>query len=276
MTPEELMQLYAIVQYAPGKTAAQKLNFLQDLGFDVFNQPQQFVAEEFVPEAQPALRNPVADIYGRNEGYRRVFDAINNNIDPTTAVDQAVEEGVLELPMYGSDAPNPYEIAGQYAQREVENELALMNWQQRTDAERAQFMEKQGRLRQEFEQKQPLSLLDLRGQTEFEALGAPTVNDLMSLTREMERGWTANRPAPKGSTQDLVRMYGERIPRQGAAPAPKPNEGYLSRVWQNEKYTKALEKALGERIGQAQKTFVPTARSEAAFKNIALMKLLGS
>lgn len=278
MTPEELMQLYALTQFAPGNTAAQRLNFLQDLGFDVFGQPQQFVAEEFVPSPTPVVRNPVEDLYGRNEGYRRVFQSILNNVDPVTAVNQAVEEGVLELPMYGSNAPNPYDIANQYAQKEIENEIALTDWQQKTDAERAQFMEKQNRLRQEFEQEQPLSLLDLQGQTEFEALGAPTSQDLMALAREQERGWSAARPAAKGSAQDLARMYGERVPRQGAAPAAQsqPRQGSLTNLWQNEKYTKALERELEKRMGQAQQTFVPTARSEAALKNVALMRLLGS
>jgi len=280
MSPEELMQLYALTQYAPGNTAAQRLNFLQDLGFDLFGRPQQFVAEEFVADPEPYLRNPVADIYGSNEGYLQVFAAINNGVDPTTAVKQAVDAGTLELPLYGSDAPNPYEVASQYAQKEIENEMELANWEQKTGAERAQFMEKQNRLRQEFEQKRPLSFQDLMGQSQYEAMGAPTVDELMNLSEQQRSEWAANRAPARGSVDDMARMYGERVvrPKGAAAPAAPARQPSLPKqdIFRNKQYADALRSQLEKRLGAAQQTFVPTERSQAALQNVALMKLLGS
>jgi hypothetical protein len=218
-------------------------------------------------------------MYGQNEGYRRVFAAINNNVDPVAAVDQAIKDKVLKAPSSFDDKmPNPYDIAAQYAQREVENEMELANWEQKTAADRAEFMGKQNRLRAEFEQKRPLSFADLQGQSQFEAMGAPTVDELMNMSEQQRAGWAADRAPVKGSVQDLARMYGERVPRTGPAPVAPLREPVLPKqdIFRNEKYANALRAELEGRLGRAQQRFVPTDRSEMALKNIALMKLLGS
>ena len=278
MTEEELMLFYILAQMAPGKTGAQRWNMLQDFGFDAFGQPQEFVAEEFVPDPTPYVRNPVADMYGSNEGYRQVFASILNNVDPESAVDQAIKSGLLQEPIaYDSKTPNPYEIARQFAQREIENEMELVDWEQKTGAERAQFLEKQNRLRQEFEQKRPLSFDDLRGVSAYEQMGAPTVDELMEMSAQQRAGWESSRPPARGSLPDMARMYGERVVRQGPAPSAPTREPRLPQqdIFKNKKYADALRARLGERIAQAQQTYVPTERSTAALRNLALMRILG-
>lgn len=278
MTEEELMLFYILAQMAPGKTGAQRWNMLQDFGFDAFGQPQEFVAEEFVPDPTPYVRNPVADMYGSNEGYRQVFASILNNVDPESAVDQAIKSGLLQAPSaYDSKTPNPYEIARQFAQREIENEMELVDWEQKTGAERAQFLEKQNRLRQEFEQKRPLSFDDLRGVSAYEQMGAPTVDELMEMSAQQRAGWESSRPPARGSLPDMARMYGERVVRQGPAPSAPTREPRLPQqdIFKNKKYADALRARLGERVAQAQQTYVPTERSTAALRNLALMRILG-
>lgn len=297
MGEEEMLLLQYLLQTVPGKTAAQRLNFLQDIGFSPFGDgrdfvEQQFVGEQFVGDPAPYLRNPVFDMYGRDAGYQKVFDNITRGgMAPDAAVQAAIDEGLLDEPsQFDNRLPNPYEIARQYAEREIDNEMQLAGWEQKTAAEREQFMAKQARLGQEFAQKQdlaraefernrPFTLADLRGTTEFEAAGMPTVDELLELSAQQRASWAPQAKPAEGSMENMLRMYGERVPRAAGAvaPAPAPVEPRLSQqdIFKNQKYAGALRREFGKRVTQAQQTYLPTERSQNALQRIALMRALG-
>lgn len=248
MTEEErrLLELYGLSRLVPGKTAAQRVNLLQDIGFDPFGLPEQFIEEEFIGAPEPELVNPVGQAYGRDEKWRNVFGKIESGMDPDSAVDAAIKEGVLPEPGFGDQANNPYDIARQYAIREAENEAAWNEWSRSNQAEAAKFGEKQARLRSQFEAERPLSMADLRGVSQFEAKGAPTVDELMqsvALRRGKER-------------------TGKEAPMRGD-------------VIQTPKYQKALRQRLSKRLEESKQTYIPTERSRAAMQNLAFMAMLG-
>lgn len=246
MTEEEMMQLYAILQMVPGKTASQRFNLLQDVGFDPSGRRQQFVEEQFIGDPEPELVNPFASAYGRDPAWQNIFGKIESGMDPDSAVAAAIKEKVIPKPGYGDKANNPYDIARQYALKEAENEAAYNQWASRNRNEAAVFGEKQNRLRSQFEAEQPYTMEDLRGVSQYESKGAPTVDELVQAVK-MRRG---------------SERTGRMAPIRGD-------------VLENPKYERALRQRLEKGVAKSKETFVPTERSRGAMKNIALMQMLG-
>jgi len=247
MNDEDLMQLYAILQGVPGKTGSQRLNFLQDIGLDFTGRNPQFFEEQFIGEMEPELVNPVGRAYGRDAKWTNIFGKIESGMDPDSAVAAAIKEGVIEKPGgFGDEANNPYQIARDYAIKEAELESKWNDWSRRNQTESAKFGEKQNRLRSEFEADQPYTLQDLRGVSQFEAKGAPTVDELVRSIK-MRRGFER--------TGQMALIRGD--------------------VLNNPKYDKELRRQLEQRSAKAKQTMVPTERSQGAMRNIALMRMLG-
>lgn len=279
MTPEELRQLielYGSLQMVPGKTAAQRVNLLQDVGFNPFGRQQQFVEEQFIGEPEPQLVNPVASAYGQDEGWREVFRRIESGMDPDSAVSSAMKDNVFKQ-NENTKAGNPYEIAQRYALKEAENEAIYNQWAARNQNEAAIFGERQNRLRSEFEAEQPFSIQDLTGVSQFEAMGAPTVDELMArraeTTRQGRASLNAARNAPGVNVPKSAAPRGSG--RQGSPSTAVRAPQVRKDIFDNPVLAKALRSTLEGRLSSSKKRILPTERTGEALRTLALVQMLG-
>lgn len=91
MDPEQLQIFAALIQAMPGESAQQRLNYFQDLTKQLNVDPfgtQQPVMQEW----QDPLSKYETTYAQQSEGYKSVFDAIDNGVDPLTATRGAVAD----------------------------------------------------------------------------------------------------------------------------------------------------------------------------------------
>jgi hypothetical protein len=88
--PEQLQILSALIQAMPGETAQNRLNYFQDLmgqlNVDPFGTQQPVIQEWQAPASQ------VRAMYGQNPGLQAVFQAIDEGVDPLTAMRGAIAD----------------------------------------------------------------------------------------------------------------------------------------------------------------------------------------
>lgn len=204
MTPEQIAFMNALLSATPGKTQAQKLNYLQDLGFDPFG-------KENTPYTQqaptPAQNNVVGDTYGSNTVFAKIFNKIENGSDPITAVDEVRQElGEGAVPTYSdpygtsntpaaSQQTDFYGIAADYAKENNKNAAQLAEWQQTEDA-----------AKQQWEAAQKPTLNNALGDSQYSKIsdifgGPVTAKSLLDLYTGQQQQDRIDNPAdaPKGN-----------------------------------------------------------------------------
>lgn len=146
----EMIPYWEILSQLGGSDSA-RVNLLQDLG--VSFGPQ----EQYVPEAAPSWTNPVGLQYAGDPVAASIFNEIEKGTPPAQAVQKAMDAGldVPELDSYTGNVvdptkPNYWDIAGQYANKKAELDVAKMD-----------FDAKQTAARQQYEQDRPLTMQDL-------------------------------------------------------------------------------------------------------------------
>lgn len=182
----------------PGKTQAQKLNYLQDVlgmtGVDLFGAKQ----EPFVPAIAPV--NQIEAVWGNDPGMAAIMDFIQvDKMSPKAAVDKARELG--EIPQYNAAVKGEVDyldLASQFAAEE---------------AKRPQFEAQQAADLAAYEAGRKPGLNDMFA-TPYEQMGAPSVDDLMAAYAGDRQRYMAS-SLPKSDTK-MVSMYGERVPRVSA------------------------------------------------------------
>lgn len=269
MTEEEMMRIYSVLQMVPGKTPAQRVKFLKDLGIDLFTPSQQFVEEEFVGDPEPELVNPIAEAYGRDAKWKNIFGKIDADMDPDSAVEAAIKEGIIDRPQPGGQGNDPYRIARDYAITEAENEAKLKNWYTANQAEGAKFGQKQSRLRSQFEADQPYGFDDLMGQSGYEAVGSPTVEDIVAdrQRRMLEKD------QKRGQMRGTGRFVGS--PGSGRVGETKELVRRADPLAKSEAAQKAYLEVIGKRLEGLQQQRVSTPRSNEAMRNLAMMRMFG-
>ena len=272
MTEEEMMQIYAVLQMAPGKTPAQRLKFLENIGIDLFNPRQQFFEEQFIGEPEPELVNPVAAAYGRDPAWQNIFGKIQSGMDPDSAVAAAIKEEVIPDPNtagVGDKRNNPYDIARQYAFKRAENKAAYNQWASRNQNEAAVFGERQNRLRSQFEAEQPYGFEDLLGQSAFEFAGSPTVEDVVAdrQRRMLEKD------QKRGQMRGTGRFVGS--PGSGRVGETKELVRRADPLAKSEAAQKAYLDVVGQRLEGLKQQRVPTERTNEVMRKLAMMGMFG-
>lgn len=127
MDPEQLQILSALIQAMPGKNAQQRLNYFQDLmgqlNVDPFGTQQPVMQEWQTPVSK------YATTYAQqSEGYKSVFDAIDEGVDPLTATRGAIaDDRFPETANMSEDeksrfVDNVRRVAEQYSFEQIENQ----------------------------------------------------------------------------------------------------------------------------------------------------------
>lgn len=133
MTEQEQMFLYALLSRVPGKTAQQKLNYIQDwakgVNLDLFG-----TAQQYTPAPPPVTYNKTAEMYGGkgNDALDSIFNSIESGVDPFTAVEQARGDKGLpnEYKKINNENGIDYTaIAQQYAADKVASDRQLAEYQ---------------------------------------------------------------------------------------------------------------------------------------------------
>lgn len=244
VVPNDMLLFYWLSQNAPGKTAAQRLNWLQDIaGFD----PMGKSAVPFQEAPAPTVYNPM-DVYGTDEKLRAAFDLVQNqHYDPFAA---AQEVGIgSEADAMGNTDPR-FKILTSWAETNVANQARLAQWQQEQNA-----------ARQKYEASQPLTMKDLTGTTAYDVLSQAAGQPLTA--KDLVSAYARNKMA--GGKQI-------NVPIRGMMAAPNTgafgSDPVLAKMIQGR-----LENVAGRRLEQAKQKFVPTERG----KNLLdLMQIYGA
>ena len=293
----------------PGKTQAQKLNYLQDVlgmsGVDLFGAKQ----EPFVPGVAPV--NQIEAVWGNDPAMAAIMDFMQfDGMSPKSAVDEARKQGLVpEYDAYNKGEVDYMDLASQFAAEE---------------AKRPQFEAQQQADLAAYEAARKPGLNDLF-QTPYQQMGAPSVDDLMAAyANDMQRYSSAS--LPKSQTK-MASMYGERVPRvsanrpdmganmdtgvdaskmrtmtpeqrqkylaetktnatsgkpagTGVVNVPAVSQAKLARDAQQVKAAKDFDarvrKSLENRIALNQRGSVATERGQEVMRNIALLGLMGN
>ena len=258
----------------PGKTQAQKLNYLQDVlgmsGVDLFGAKQ----EPFVPGVAPV--NQIEAVWGKDPAMAAIMDFMQfDGMSPKSAVDEARKQGLVpEYDAYNRGEVDYMDLASQFAAEE---------------AKRPQFEAQQQADLAAYEAARKPGLNDLF-QTPYQQMGAPSVDDLMAAyANDTQRYSSASLPK---SERKMASMYGERVPRvaetKTIATSGKPaktggadaSKAKLARDAQQVKAAKDFDarvrKSLENRIALNQRGSVATERGQEVMRNIALLGLMGN
>lgn len=264
------MLLYALLQGSPGKTQAQKLNYAQDLGkslgLDLFGeQSGQWSPSELEPV------NQVEAIWGNDPGFQAVMDFIDSGMSPKAAVDKARELG--EVPQYNAAVKGEVDylkLATDYGAEEAKRG----DWQRRMAQEQTQF---------EAGRKPGVS--DLMGQTVFEQMGSPSVENIVNRyaqARNPDKGAGARSRAVSEERKSLP-GGGRRSPAERSKYVNRPStaampEGGVAKFSSNptvEKFARQeATRDVGRNLEMSKRRFVQTPQSEKVLNTLALMRLL--
>lgn len=235
---EDMMLVYGLLQSAPGKTMAQKLNWLQDIaGFN----PLGKSVVPFQESAPPMVYNQY-DVYGSNPDMARAFDLIQNRgVDPLTA---AQETGIPTQSVMGGESPELKALMG-WAETNARNQAQLQQWQMEQDV-----------ARQKYEASQPITMKDITGRTAYDAMSE-----------------AAGQPL---TAEGLVSAYARNKQAKGK-PINVPIRGPMAETGggmfagrAGEMLRKNTQAAVGRKLGKAKQTFLP---SEKGQQLLDLMKI---
>lgn len=200
--------LASLFRVIPGDTAQKRLNYLQDLtskqglNLDVFGTRQPVLQQWEDPASE------VRAMYGNNAGFQAVFQAIDEGVDPLTAIRGAIaDDRFPELDTMDDRQKQDYTASLTKVARDYSYERA------ETASNKAAFERQQAKTVAEA----PITLDEvLTPRTQYDAaverLGfEPSAEDLMKAYSQQL--W-ANRPTPMRTPM--------RTERRQAAPAPPP------------------------------------------------------
>lgn len=277
MTEEELrlLQDYLIARSVPGRSASQRVNLLQDAGFDLFNDYGPFERQQFVEEPEPFWVNPIEETYRNDPGYQEMFRMIEeDNVAPEVAAQQLIDAGYLKGHTPGDEgASDPRVVARMFMQREVENAVERDKWRRSQDIARQKFEREQSTAEREYERDRPYTMEDLRGISQLEQFGNPSLEELGQVrtqSRENELNkLAASRVARRqASGQPIVTPMGANLSSSRAIQNVDP-------LANSPKARAAFERGLAMKRGEMAATRVPTERTERAMRNLAYLGMLG-
>lgn len=232
---------YALIFSMLGGSDSARLNLLQDMG--VSFGPQ----EQFQPETTPSFVNPVGLQYAGDPIAASIFNEIEKGTSPIEAVAKAKKAGESlgwdiqnlddasgrpEDPM----KPDYWSIAGQYANKKAELDIAKADFTRQQEDARAQFEANQGLTMQDLVN--PPSQFDVAQQKYGKAL---TPQSLLAEYKAQRAPAT-----PKLGAQQALSKIAGMLPFNlgGSAAAPVPN-----RLHANEDVAKLAEDMLLGRMG---------------------------
>jgi hypothetical protein len=260
MDEQTLQLLYALIQGAPGKTPAQRLNYLQDisgsLGIDLFGGGRDYVPGTFTEE-----QNIVGETYGNDPVAAAIFNSINSNMSPIQAYQSADEAGLIPKDTMGDPTFDYLKLATDYAEAEAKRRVAA-----------SQFQQQDALNRQIFEAGQKPGLQDLFGENVYEAAGAPSEAKLMQQyldTLKPKRAASATPSALSGGrTVERLRNAAS------AAGAPVSARGLVEPGL--ERFAEGVARSRAkQQVGEMQKRFRPTDRSQDLQYKLALIQAIG-
>lgn len=273
----------------PGKTQAQKLNYLQDVlgmaGVDLFGAKQ----EPFVPGVAPV--NQIEVVWGQDPAMAAIMDFMQfDGMSPKSAVDEARKQGLIpEYDPYNKGEVDYMDLASQFAAEEAKRS----QWEVQNQADFAAY-----------EATRKPGLNDLF-QTPYQQMGSPSVDDLMAAyAKDIQRYSSASLPNSQADKAKVRAMspaqrqdyLAEKYFRKPKPPASvvkpfKPvgvggmnvsvvDEAKRARDAQQVKAAKDFDarvrKSLENRIALNQRGSVATERGQEVMRNIALLALMGN
>lgn len=207
LSEDELIQMLAGYQGStlPGKTPAAQLNYYQDLvstlGFDPVQQTGLGWGEE--EQASRPKTSLQRTAYGANPIYKEVFDRIDSGMDPTTAYEEtkAAHDKELDWDANGKDIAS---AAKDYAFERAKN----IQTEEETAAAGQSYTRPDG-------SKYKNAPLGGNGifetASEYDLLGAPTVDDLVSQYAQSRRKTTPGQGGPGSSIADVFKHQAEIV-----------------------------------------------------------------
>lgn len=263
MDEQTLQLLYALLQNAPGKTPSQRLNYLQDisgsLGIDLFGGGRDYVPGTFAEEP-----NIVGETYGNDPVAAAIFNSINSNMSPIQAYQSADEAGLIPKDTMGDPTFDYLKLATDYAEAEAKRRVAASQFQQQDDLNR-----------QIFEAEQKPGLQDLFGENVYEAAGAPTETQLMRqyLDALKPKGGAVparSTPSPLSGGRTAER-FRNVLADAGAGTTAR---GFVPQGL--ERFAEGVARSRAkQQVGEMQKRFIPTQRSQDLQYKLALIQAIG-
>lgn len=246
MGEEELLILQYLLQNAPGNTASQRLNYLQDLsgslGINLFGGARDYVSQPFIETP-----NVVGETYRNDPIAAAGFNAmLQQNMSPLEAFQAIMDNPDLadRVPTdtMGDPMVDYLKVFTDFAQNEAERSV-----------ERQRFQQQDVFNRQLFEAEQKPGLQDLFGQSAFEAADQPTEESLAKqylarLQPRTERNLQKFRYAGRTTADDNAAPPGLERFAEGVA---------RSRAKQQ--------------VSEMKRRFVPTDRSSQVQQSLALL-----
>lgn len=237
----EMLTLYGLLQSAPGKTMAQKLNWLQDIGFN----PLGKGVTPFQESPQPMMYNQY-DVYKSNPDMEAAFDLMQNyGKDPMSA---AKELNIPTVGVMGGESPELKILMG-WAETNAANQAKQQQWEL-----------EQGAARQKWEAEQPTTMKDVTGRTAYDVLSETAGEPLtpQSLVSAYARNkYVGNKPI--------------NVPVRGTMPSTEfGSDPAVAKMIRGR-----LEGVAGRRLGAAKQKFVPSEKGQQLLDLMSLYSALG-
>lgn len=265
MNEEQLLILQYLLQNAPGKTASQRLNYLQDLtgslGIDLFGGGRDYVSQPFVETP-----NVVGETYRNDPIAAAGFNAmLNQNMSPLDAFQAIMDDPNLadRIPTdaMGDPMVDYLRVFTDFAQNQAEQSVA-----------RQRFEQEDMFNRQLFEAEQKPGLQDLFGQSAYEAAQQPTEAMLMKSYLDSLR---PQQRAATGGTGSGSAISGGRTAERfrnvlAQAGAPTTARGGVPAGL--EKFAEGVARSRAkQQVGEMKRRFVPTERSQQMQQSLAFL-----
>jgi hypothetical protein len=267
LTEEELIALLGSLGGVtnggiPGKSAANKLNYYQDListlGFDPVQQAGIDVADQPPPEEYVPGVNKQRYIYESDPTYKQIFDLIDQGASPATAVSEA--------DLKDDQAKEAQKVATDYAGSVVDE----MNSRQKFETSQAAKQKKASYTAADGSKYKnaPLGGNDVFGTaSEYDLLGQPSIDE---LAQQLGQTRLAQTPG--------LRTHNTRGGPVAVGAGTKATDTMVSKAYGNESgVTRAATRnAAADRITKAKNTQVRSdANTNAMRRILALRTVLG-
>jgi hypothetical protein len=246
----------------PGKTPANQLNYYQDmvssLGFDPIQamgtvDPEADAPPEYVPSISKQRR-----VYGGNSTYVKMFDAIDANADPTSAVAAA---GIKDP----DEQKKAEAIAAAYAGEIVDEENSRQKFEQSNQKKAASYTAPDGSKYKNAPLGGPSSDI-MASASEYDLMGAPDTQQLLEQLvqqKALKRSGSLidlgpqSRSTPATYTTPGVRA-GQSVTRQMGSTVDEAPPGVSSMEME---YAKSMQKNSPTYTTKATKAVQPTSNS---------------
>lgn len=264
MNEEQLLILQYLLQNAPGKTASQRLNYLQDLsgslGINLFGGARDYVSQPFIETP-----NVIGETYRNDPIAAAGFNAmLTQNMSPLQAFQAIMDDEDLAARVPTDTMGDPMvdylKVFTDFAQNEAERAV-----------ERQRFEQQDVFNRQLFEAEQKPGLKDLFGQSVYEAAEQPTEAMLMKSYLDSLRS-----PKPPASIAEVGSAISggrtaERF-RNVLAKAGVPTTARGAVPAGLERFAEGVARSRAkQQIGEMKRRFVPTDRSAQVQQSLALL-----